>query len=75
MNCTFAFSESIFLLQMAAVSSKRSIFVQSCVDFLKKYNFDGLDMDWEYPAERGGKPIDKASGQPNQCMLSQIHNV
>ena len=44
---------------MAADAAKRSTFIQSCIAFLKKYNFDGLDMDWEYPAERGGKPIDK----------------
>ncbi|KAF0292013.1 putative chitinase 2 [Amphibalanus amphitrite] len=44
---------------MAADASKRATFIQSCVQFLKTYNFDGLDMDWEYPAERGGQPIDK----------------
>ncbi|XP_037083613.1 acidic mammalian chitinase-like [Pollicipes pollicipes] len=45
--------------KMAGSPSLRQKFVQSCVEFLHKYNFDGLDMDWEYPAERGGNPIDK----------------
>jgi len=35
--------------KMASDSSKRSAFVESAVQFLKKYNFDGLDLDWEYP--------------------------
>lgn len=45
--------------QMAKDEIKRGKFVNSTVDFLKKYNFDGLDLDWEYPAKRGGSPDDK----------------
>ena len=44
---------------MAADPAKRAAFIQSSADLLLKYNFDGLDFDWEYPANRGGSPADK----------------
>ena len=35
---------------------------RSSVRFLRQYNFDGLDLDWEYPTLRaGGRPQDRAN--------------
>lgn len=39
---------------------KRKEFVKNVIKFLRQNNFDGLDLDWEYPAYRdGSKPSDK----------------
>ncbi|XP_064474372.1 chitotriosidase-1-like [Ornithodoros turicata] len=50
---------SIKYSNMAENPASRKTFVDSVVEFCKKYDFDGLDMDWEYPGSRGGKPEDK----------------
>lgn len=37
----------------------RQQFVKQVSSFVRKYNFDGLDLDWEYPTQRGGNPSDR----------------
>jgi chitinase len=46
---------------MAASEAGRSTFADSVVTFVKKYKFDGLDLDWEYPTQRGGTHEDKVN--------------
>lgn len=45
---------------MASTPENRAIFVQSVIDFLKKYPFvDGIDLDWEFPGiDRAKDPAD-----------------
>jgi chitinase len=43
---------------MARTAAGRQKFIASAVRFVKKYNLDGLDIDWEYPGLPGaGNPF------------------
>ena len=53
---------------MAATSASRREFIDSSIKFLRDNNFDGLDLDWEYPARRGGAAAD----YDNFATLSQV---
>lgn len=50
---------SLAYSNMASTFENRKEFIESSISWLRKYDFDGLDMDWEYPANRDGKPYDK----------------
>lgn len=45
--------------ELAASPERRRTFVNSALAFIRKHGFDGLDLDWEFPAQRGGAPYDR----------------
>jgi chitinase len=53
--------ESYNFPQVAASESKRAQFAHSCLEQIRIYGFDGIDIDWEYPCLtiHEGTPADK----------------
>jgi GH18 family chitinase len=49
--------------ELAADESKQRVFFKSLIRFMNTYNFDGVDIDWEYPVDkdRGGTVADFAN--------------
>lgn len=47
--------------EVAADPKKRARFAESCVEICRKYDFDGVDIDWEFP---GAAPGNGCEGGP-----------
>lgn len=55
---------SKYFSDVALTETSRKKFVTSCIDFMSRYGFDGIDIDWEYPGGGGlagniSRPEDK----------------
>lgn len=53
----------------ALTTESRERFVQSALDFLKRHQLDGIDLDWEYPGQRGEDNVFRAEDKQNFTLL------
>jgi chitinase len=57
---------------VALTDESRTAFAESCVDFIIKYGFDGIDIDWEYPVSGGlASNIKRPEDKQNFTLLMQ----
>ena len=54
---------------MAAEPDRRKIFIDSVMEFVRIFGWDGIDFDWEYPGDREG--ADPEHDRENFTLLSQ----
>jgi len=61
---------------VAASDVTRKAFAQSAVDFIRKYQMDGVDLDWEYPVSGGlpGNSYRPADKQNHTLLLQEVRN-
>ncbi len=57
---------------MALTDESRQRFARSAVAFIREYNFDGIDLDWEYPVG-GGKDSNttRPEDRQNYALLTE----
>ncbi|KAL0181760.1 hypothetical protein M9458_024166, partial [Cirrhinus mrigala] len=46
-------------IHMVGSPENRTTFIRSALVFLRLHEFDGMDIDWQYPGENGSPPEDK----------------
>lgn len=54
---------------VALTEESRQVFIQSVMEFISRYRLDGLDVDWEYPGQRGAGNVYRKEDKQNFTLL------
>jgi chitinase len=59
--------------EVSLTLESRKVFIQSVVEFMRQYELDGLDVDWEYPGMIGaGHPFRKEDKENFTSLLREL---
>ncbi|WP_440396936.1 glycosyl hydrolase family 18 protein [Paenibacillus sp. SAF-054] len=56
----------------ALTDQSRQVFAESIIDYVKKYNLDGIDLDWEYPTQTAGDTTGRKEDKENFTKLLKL---
>ncbi len=54
---------------VSLTAQSRELFIQSVMEFLRQYDLDGLDIDWEYPGMAGSGHAFRSEDKQNFTLL------
>lgn len=49
--------------------TSRQLFAKSCVDIIRRYDLDGVDIDWEYPSQKGEDNVFRPEDKHNYTLM------
>lgn len=55
----------------ALTEESRKKFTESSISFMKRFNLDGVDLDWEYPGQIGGGNVFRPEDKENFTLMLQ----
>ncbi|MEC0371690.1 glycosyl hydrolase family 18 protein [Paenibacillus chibensis] len=56
----------------ALTEESRETFAGSIIDYVKKYDLDGIDLDWEYPTQNAGDTTGRPEDKQNFSLLLKL---
>lgn len=62
-------SRSTYFSDAALTDESRKRFAESAIDFIRRFNLDGIDLDWEYPGNPGAGNVFRAVDRENFTLL------